>query len=54
MPKELAKYNIDMFAKHVMPDLKKLWSDKGYQHHWWPRRLGGVPFKSRENCLQEA
>lgn len=54
MPKELAQYNIDMFAKHVAPDLKKLWSDKGHLHHWWPRRLGGVPLESRENCLQEA
>ena len=21
----------------------QLWSEQGYQHHWWPQRLGGKP-----------
>ena len=43
MPHELAKDNIDMFAREVMPRLQQLWTDEGYQHHWWPQRLGGQP-----------
>ncbi|WP_455286568.1 LLM class flavin-dependent oxidoreductase [Cupriavidus necator] len=53
MPKELAQYNIDMFARHVMPDLKKLWASDGYQHHWWPERLGGVPQQAAEQLTVE-
>ncbi len=43
MPAELTKHNIDMFADHVMPRLRELWSDTDYEHHWWPERLGGRP-----------
>ena len=43
MPPELAKDNIDLFAGQVMPELKTIWDDEGWQHHWWPERLGGVP-----------
>ncbi|TFF42586.1 LLM class flavin-dependent oxidoreductase [Pseudomonas sp. RIT623] len=43
MPTELAKYNIELFAREVKPHLSQLWSDQGYQHHWWPERLGGKP-----------
>ncbi|ALG86087.1 LLM class flavin-dependent oxidoreductase [Gordonia phthalatica] len=43
MPHELAKDNISLFASEVMPRLKNVWNDEGYDHHWWPERLGGVP-----------
>jgi hypothetical protein len=43
MPPELTKFNIDLFAAEVMPELKKIWQDEGWQHHWWPERLGGSP-----------
>jgi hypothetical protein len=43
MPHDLAKDNIDLFASEVMPRLQRLWTDEGYQHHWWPQRLGGQP-----------
>jgi len=43
MPHSLAKDNIDLFAEQVMPRLRQLWTDQGYQHHWWPLRLGGIP-----------
>lgn len=43
MPHELAKDNIDLFAREVMPRLQQLWTSEGYQHHWWPERLGGQP-----------
>lgn len=43
MPHELAKDNISLFAEQVMPHLKNIWADEGWQHHWWPQALGGVP-----------
>jgi hypothetical protein len=43
MPTELAKYNIELFAKEVKPHLETIWSAEGYQHHWWPEALGGKP-----------
>jgi hypothetical protein len=26
-----------------MPHLKNIWTGQGWQHHWWPEALGGVP-----------
>jgi hypothetical protein len=43
MPHELAKDNISLFAEQVMPHLKNIWTGQGWQHHWWPEALGGVP-----------
>ncbi|MFV0459727.1 MAG: LLM class flavin-dependent oxidoreductase [Actinomycetales bacterium] len=43
MPHELAKDNINLFAEEVMPHLRDIWTDEGWQHHWWPEALGGVP-----------
>jgi alkanesulfonate monooxygenase SsuD/methylene tetrahydromethanopterin reductase-like flavin-dependent oxidoreductase (luciferase family) len=43
MPHDLARRNIELFAAEVMPGLKPLWADSGYEHHWWPTRLGGAP-----------
>jgi alkanesulfonate monooxygenase SsuD/methylene tetrahydromethanopterin reductase-like flavin-dependent oxidoreductase (luciferase family) len=43
MPPELAKANIKLFADEVAPHLRGLWKDSGFEHHWWPARLGGKP-----------
>ena len=43
MPHELAKDNISLFAEQVLPHLQQIWTDQGWQHHWWPKALGGVP-----------
>lgn len=43
MPHELAKDNISLFAEQVLPHLQPIWTDEGWQHHWWPEALGGVP-----------
>lgn len=43
MPRELAMENIALFGKEVLPRLKHLWRDDGFEHHWWPERLGGKP-----------
>jgi alkanesulfonate monooxygenase SsuD/methylene tetrahydromethanopterin reductase-like flavin-dependent oxidoreductase (luciferase family) len=47
MPHNLAKDNIGLFASEVMPKLKNVWADEGYEHHWWPERLGGVPLSTQ-------
>ncbi|MCS6925346.1 MAG: LLM class flavin-dependent oxidoreductase, partial [Candidatus Binatia bacterium] len=38
MPKELVLKNIELFAKEVMPAIKKLWADE-WQDRWCPRPL---------------
>ena len=43
MPPEVARANIQLFAEQVAPQLRGLWSDSGFEHHWWPERLGGKP-----------
>jgi alkanesulfonate monooxygenase SsuD/methylene tetrahydromethanopterin reductase-like flavin-dependent oxidoreductase (luciferase family) len=43
MPHELAKDNISLFGEAVLPHLRDIWSDEGYDHHWWPTALGGTP-----------
>ena len=36
MPLELAKENIERFAREVMPRLRPIWEDEGFTHRWWP------------------
>ncbi|NMO00546.1 LLM class flavin-dependent oxidoreductase [Gordonia sp. TBRC 11910] len=48
MPHDLAEENIDLFSTAVLPRLQALWSDEGYEHHWWPQRLGGIPLSSAD------
>jgi hypothetical protein len=48
MPPELAKGNIKLFADEVAPQLRGLWADSGFEHHWWPERLGGKPASAKE------
>jgi hypothetical protein len=43
MPRQLAFDNITLFASDVLPALRGLWADEGWEHHWWPERLGGRP-----------
>jgi alkanesulfonate monooxygenase SsuD/methylene tetrahydromethanopterin reductase-like flavin-dependent oxidoreductase (luciferase family) len=38
MPKELVLKNVELFAKEVMPAIKKLWADD-WQDRWCPRPL---------------
>ena len=37
MPHELTKQNITMYAEQVMPKLRTLWADEGWEHRWWPQ-----------------
>ncbi len=39
MPHELTKKNISLLAEKVLPDLKQVWADEGWEHRWWPRGL---------------
>lgn len=36
MPHELTLKNIDLFSREVLPHLRPLWEDEGWQHRWWP------------------
>jgi alkanesulfonate monooxygenase SsuD/methylene tetrahydromethanopterin reductase-like flavin-dependent oxidoreductase (luciferase family) len=40
MPKDLAKYNIDLFSEKVMPGLQSMFADE-HEHRWWPRPIPG-------------
>ena len=42
MPNNLARYNIELFARKVLPDLTPIFEGE-FDHHWWPERLGGKP-----------
>jgi alkanesulfonate monooxygenase SsuD/methylene tetrahydromethanopterin reductase-like flavin-dependent oxidoreductase (luciferase family) len=39
MPHELTLKNIDLFAREVLPSLREVWDDEGWENHWWPERL---------------
>jgi alkanesulfonate monooxygenase SsuD/methylene tetrahydromethanopterin reductase-like flavin-dependent oxidoreductase (luciferase family) len=41
MPHELTLKNIDLFAREVLPRLREIWDDKGWENHWWPKSLRG-------------
>jgi len=43
LPHELALKNVALFADEVLPHLRELWQHSGFEHHWWPERLGGAP-----------
>jgi alkanesulfonate monooxygenase SsuD/methylene tetrahydromethanopterin reductase-like flavin-dependent oxidoreductase (luciferase family) len=43
LPRELALENVRLFASEVAPRLREIWKDSGFEHHWWPERLGGTP-----------
>jgi hypothetical protein len=37
MNKQLTRYNSQLFAEKVMPELKKFYSE--WEHRWWPRPM---------------
>ncbi|GBD13259.1 2,5-diketocamphane 1,2-monooxygenase [bacterium HR24] len=39
MPHELTLKNIDLFAREVLPHIRDIWDDEGWENHWWPQRL---------------
>ena len=41
MPHELTLKNIDLFGKEVLPKLRDIWDDDGWENHWWPEKLRG-------------
>jgi hypothetical protein len=43
MPRRIAMDNIGLFASDVLPQLRRVWDDEPWEHHWWPERLGGRP-----------
>ena len=39
MPHELTLKNIELFGKEVLPHIRDIWDDQGWENHWWPERL---------------
>jgi alkanesulfonate monooxygenase SsuD/methylene tetrahydromethanopterin reductase-like flavin-dependent oxidoreductase (luciferase family) len=37
MPRELTEKNISLFAEEVLPRLRPIWDEEGWENHWWPR-----------------
>ncbi len=37
MGHEQAMENIDRIGKHVLPHLRGIWDDEGWENHWWPQ-----------------
>jgi hypothetical protein len=37
MPRELTEKNISLFAEQVLPRLRPIWDEEGWENHWWPR-----------------
>lgn len=37
MGHELTKQNLTLFAEGVMPRIRRLWADQGWEHRWWPQ-----------------
>jgi alkanesulfonate monooxygenase SsuD/methylene tetrahydromethanopterin reductase-like flavin-dependent oxidoreductase (luciferase family) len=37
MPHELTKKNLTLYAEEVMPRVRTLWQDEGWEHRWWPQ-----------------
>jgi alkanesulfonate monooxygenase SsuD/methylene tetrahydromethanopterin reductase-like flavin-dependent oxidoreductase (luciferase family) len=36
MPHGLALKNIHPFAEEVLPHLREVWADEGWENKWWP------------------
>lgn len=39
MPHHLTIKNISLFGSEVLPYLRDLWDDEGWENEWWPERL---------------
>jgi alkanesulfonate monooxygenase SsuD/methylene tetrahydromethanopterin reductase-like flavin-dependent oxidoreductase (luciferase family) len=48
MPHAQAEKNIELFGREVLPHLQKLWEDKPWENHWWPKKLRQRPVRQRE------
>ena len=48
MPHGLAKNNIELFGREVLPHLQNIWEDKNWENPWWPKRLDKRPARQRE------
>jgi alkanesulfonate monooxygenase SsuD/methylene tetrahydromethanopterin reductase-like flavin-dependent oxidoreductase (luciferase family) len=42
MPRDLTEKNISLFAEEVLPRLRPIWDDEGWENPWWPRAQGTV------------
>jgi hypothetical protein len=40
MPRDLTEKNISLFAEEVLPRLRPIWADEGWENHWWPVAQG--------------
>ena len=40
MPRHLTEKNISLFAEQVLPRLRPVWDEDGWENHWWPRGQG--------------
>jgi alkanesulfonate monooxygenase SsuD/methylene tetrahydromethanopterin reductase-like flavin-dependent oxidoreductase (luciferase family) len=40
MPRDLTEKNISLFAEEVLPRLRPIWDDEGWENRWWPRAQG--------------
>ena len=34
---ELTKKNIQLFGEEVLPKVRNIWDDQGWENHWWPQ-----------------
>jgi alkanesulfonate monooxygenase SsuD/methylene tetrahydromethanopterin reductase-like flavin-dependent oxidoreductase (luciferase family) len=37
MPRDLTEKNISLFAEEVLPRLRPIWDDEGWENAWWPK-----------------
>ena len=40
MPRDLTEKNISLFAEEVLPRLRPIWDEQGWENPWWPRGQG--------------
>jgi hypothetical protein len=40
MPRDLTEKNISLFAEQVLPRLRPIWDEQGWENPWWPRGQG--------------
>ncbi|WUI01413.1 LLM class flavin-dependent oxidoreductase [Spirillospora sp. NBC_00431] len=43
MEPELTKYSTRLFAERVLPKIRDIWKDSGYEDHWWPAGASPAP-----------
>ena len=53
-PHDLTMRSTDLFARHVIPRLRPLWSEYDATNRWWPVRLGGQPASPNQAATPEA